>query len=108
VRGLSSDATDPSGKSINISDGLLRLRPGQPIMGDDGVWKISVELWATAHCFQKGHRIRVQVAGGSHPRYARNTGSGEPLASAITLITADHTVYHDAEHPSALILPIKS
>jgi putative CocE/NonD family hydrolase len=99
---------DPKGKSINISDGLLRLRPGQPTVGDGGVWKISVDLWATAHCFQKGHRIRVQVAGGSHPRYARNTGSGEPLASATTLIAADHTVYHDVQHPSALILPVKS
>jgi hypothetical protein len=31
-----------------------------------------------------------------------------PLATATTLIAADHTVYHDEEHPSALILPIKS
>lgn len=99
---------DPKGTSINISDGLLRLRPGDPSVGDDGVWKVCVELWATAHCLRRGHRIRVQVAGGSHPRYARNTGSGEPLATATTLIAADHTVYHDAAHPSAIILPVKS
>jgi putative CocE/NonD family hydrolase len=99
---------DPKGKSINISDGLVRLRPGEPEAGDDGVWKVGVEMWATAQCFRKGHRIRVQVAGGSHPRYARNTGSGEPLATSTTLIAADHTVYHDAEHPSAIILPVKS
>ena len=102
---------DPKGKSLNISDGLVRLRPsqptGQPTVGDDGVWQISVELWATAHCFQKGHRIRLQVAGGSHPRYVRNTGSGEPLATATTLVAADHAVYHDAQHPSAIILPIQ-
>jgi putative CocE/NonD family hydrolase len=98
---------DPKGKSINISDGLLRLRPGDPATGDDGIWKITVELWATAHCFRKGHRIRVQVAGGSHPRYARNPGSGEPLATATQLIAADHTVYHDPEHPSAILLPVK-
>lgn len=99
---------DPKGKSINISDGLLRLGPGQPLVGDDGVWKISVELWATAHCFRKGHRIRVQIAGGSHPRWVRNTGSGEPLATATTLSAAEHTVYHDAQHPSAIMLPVKS
>ncbi|MFN8442558.1 MAG: CocE/NonD family hydrolase [Caldilineaceae bacterium] len=98
---------DSSGKSINISDGLLRLQPGQPSIGEDGVWQINVELWATAHCFKKGHRIRVQVAGGSHPRYVRNLGSGEPLATATTLIAAEHTVYHDAQHPSAILLPVK-
>ena len=99
---------DPRGKSLNISDGLVRLRPGEPSVGADGVWKVNVELWATAHCFQKGHRIRVQVAGGSHPRYARNPGSGEPLATATTLHAADHTVYRDADHPSAILLPVKS
>jgi putative CocE/NonD family hydrolase len=99
---------DPRGKSINISDGLVRLRPGEPTAGPGGVWRVNVELWATAHCFLKGHRIRVQVAGGSHPRYARNPGSGEPLATATTLCAADHTVYHDADHPSAILLPVSS
>jgi putative CocE/NonD family hydrolase len=99
---------DPRGKSSNISDGLVRLRPGEPTAGPGGVWRVNVELWATAHCFLKGHRIRVQVAGGSHPRYARNPGSGEPLATATTLCAADHTVYHDADHPSAILLPVSS
>ena len=99
---------DPKGKSINISDGLVRLCPGERSAGDDGVQPVQVELWATAHCFQQGHRVRVQVAGGSHPRYARNSGSGEPLATATTLRAADHTVYHDAGHPSAILLPVKS
>jgi putative CocE/NonD family hydrolase len=98
---------DPRGRSINLSDGLVRLRPGDPTVGDDGVWRITVELWATAHCFKPGHRIRVQVAGGAHPRYARNPGSGEPLATATRLLPADHTIYHDAAHPSAILLPVK-
>jgi putative CocE/NonD family hydrolase len=101
---------DPKGKSTNITDGLVRLRPGQPTVGDDGdgVWKVILELWPTAHCFKKGHCIRVQVAGGSHPRYARNTGSGEPLATATRLVAADHTVYHDQEHQSAILLPVRT
>lgn len=98
---------DPKGKSVNISDGLVRLRPGQPTIGEDGVWKVRVVLWATACLFKKGHRIRVQVAGGSHPRYARNPGTGEPLATATTLVVAEHTIYHDPQHPSAILLPVK-
>ena len=27
---------------------------------------------------------------------------------APTLCAADHTVYHDADHPSAILLPVKS
>lgn len=98
---------EPGGRSINVSDGLVRLQPGQTEIGTDGVWKITVELWATAHCFRRGHRMRVQVSGGAHPRYARNTGSGEPLGSATTLVAADHVVFHDPEHPSAIMLPVR-
>lgn len=96
---------DPSGKSVNLCDGLLRLTPGSVKGGEDGVRKVTVGMWATAHVFKKGHRIRLQVSSGAHPRFARNTGSGEPAGTATKLIAADQTVYHDPAHPSAVILP---
>jgi hypothetical protein len=96
----------PSGKSINICDGILRLRPGQPAPENDGVIKIIIEMWSTAYRFVKGHRVRLQVSSGAHPRFARNLGSGEPLATGTTLKVADQIVYHDSAHPSAIILPV--
>jgi putative CocE/NonD family hydrolase len=96
----------PSGKSINVSDGILRLTPGQPPADAEGIRRAEVELWPTAHRFLRGHRIRVQVSSGAFPRFSRNTGSGEPLASATTLIPADQAIYHDAAHPSAILLPV--
>jgi putative CocE/NonD family hydrolase len=96
----------PSGKSINVCDGLLRLLPGRPLPDADGCRLVTIELWPTAHRFKRGHRIRVQVSSGAHPRYARNPGSGEPLASALRLIAADQSVYHDPAHPSAIVLPV--
>jgi hypothetical protein len=96
----------PSGRSTNVSDGLLRLRPGQPERSAGGVARVRVDLWPTAYRFGRGHRIRLQVSSGSHPRYARNPGSGEPLATATTLVAANQTVFHDAQHPSAVVLPL--
>ena len=97
---------DPAGKSRNVCDGLLRLQPGQPPPGAEGCRRVVIDLWPTAYRFQPGHRLRVQVASGAHPRWARNPGSGEPLATATTLHTADQAVYHDPDHPSAILLPI--
>ncbi|QRK09848.1 CocE/NonD family hydrolase [Archangium violaceum] len=97
---------DPSGRSINICDGLLRLVPGRPAPEPDGTSRVSIDLWPTAHRFLAGHRLRLQVSSGAHPRFARNTGSGEPLATAKTLVPADQSVFHDPAHPSALILPV--
>jgi putative CocE/NonD family hydrolase len=97
----------PSGKSMNICDGILRLRPGRPAQQTDGCKEIDIELWPTAYCFRKGHRIRLQIASGAHPRFARNLGTGEPLATATTMHIAEQQIYHDPDHPSAISLPVK-
>lgn len=95
---------DLKGRSLNVCDALLRVRPGQPAASADGTLHLLFDLWPTAHRFRAGHCLRVQVSSGAHPRYARNTGSGEPLASATKLLIADQSVYHDPEHPSSIVL----
>jgi putative CocE/NonD family hydrolase len=88
---------EPAGRSVNVCDGILRCGPGttQPIR---------VELWPTAHRFARGHRVRLQVSGGAHPRFARNLGTGEPLATGTRLAISDRTVCHDPGRPSRLVL----
>lgn len=97
---------EPSGKSLNLCDGILRLAPGDPAPDSNGVRHIQVALWPTAYRFSRGQRIRVQVSSGAHPRFARNPGTGESLATGTKLLAADQAVYHDAAHPSAIILPV--
>jgi hypothetical protein len=46
------------------------------------------------HRLLKGHRLRLQLSGGAHPQYARNLGTGEPLATGIGMKTAVYTIYH--------------
>src|SRR5262249_39048700 len=92
--------------SVNLCDGILRLTPGSITPEPDGSLRISIEVWPTAYHFRKGQRLRVQVSSGAHPRFARNLGSGEPLATGTKCIVADQTAYHDPEHPSALLLPV--
>ena len=96
------------GISINVCDALLRVTPGQPTQDAAGVLHLTFDLWPTAHRFRAGHCLRVQVSSGAHPRYARNPGSGEPLATATTLLVADQSIYHDPDHSSALTLSIVS
>jgi putative CocE/NonD family hydrolase len=96
----------PDGRSINICDGLLRLEPGKGELQPDGSLRIEIDLWATAACFETGHRIRLQVSSGAHPRWSRNLGGGEPLATGTRLIAAQQTIYHDREHPSVVVLPV--
>jgi len=93
---------DEQGTSRNVCDGLTS------VAGADVAQAVAVQLWPTAHRFRRGHRIRVQVSSGSFPRFARNPGTGEPVATATRLLVAEQSVYHDADRPSAIILPVRS
>ncbi len=87
---------DAQGRSVNICDGLVRLRATGHASS-----QITVPMSATAHRFAVGHRIRWQISGGAHPRYARNPGTGESAMDATTFTPVRITVHTD----SALMLP---
>lgn len=88
---------DARGRSRNVSDGYLCGTPDSR--------NVRIELDAVAHRFRAGSRIRVLIAGGSHPRFARNLGTGEPLISGWRLASATHTVHLGDGGTSRLVLP---
>jgi uncharacterized protein len=92
----------PRGRSINITDGILRLTDAAA----DTPHPVEFDLWPVAHAFLRGHRIRLQVSGGAHPRYGRNLGTAEPFATSTQLQASERTVFHDAQRPSAVWLPV--
>ncbi len=65
-----------------------------------------MDLWATSNLFKAGHRIRVYVSSSNFPRFDRNLNTGEPILGATRMLKARQTILHDAEHPSALVLPV--
>nr|MDP9168231.1 hydrolase [Actinomycetota bacterium] len=92
---------DAEGGSTNVSEGFVRMT------ADSGPHSetVRLELDAVAHRFPAGSRIRLMVAGGSHPRFVRNLGTDEPPVSGTTMTTATHTIHHGAGGLSRLLLP---
>jgi putative CocE/NonD family hydrolase len=95
------------GVSRNVCDALTSVAPGRQPQSPDGAWIIAFHLWPVGHRFAAGHRIRLQISSGAHPRYARNPGTGEDpaIATADTMRAVEIEVLRDAEHPSVLVLP---
>jgi hypothetical protein len=91
---------DPKGRSRNVSDAYRRLN-GTSL--DENT--ISLELDAIAHRFRAGSRIRVLIAGGSHPRFARNLGTGEATSTGGQLTPSTHEVHFGT---SRIVLPVGS
>jgi uncharacterized protein len=95
---------DERGRSRSVCDGLQRHRP-DPADEPTGEFPVTVRMSATAHRFRAGHRIRLTVSGGAHPRFARNTGTGEPPATATRLVRADIRIQLGGDNPAVLSLP---
>jgi putative CocE/NonD family hydrolase len=90
---------DGNGRSRNVSDCFVRLDPA----GTERVVRLVLD--AIAHRFATGHRIRLLVAGGSHPRWERNLGTGDDPATSDRLAPSHRTIDLTA---SRVVLPVRA
>jgi len=99
------------GTAINLTEGILRSRyrdsaaTAAPLV-PNAVYPLTIDLWATSNVFKARHRIRLEISSSNFPRFDRNLNTGEPAASSAKSGSATNTIFHDAEHPSALYLPV--
>ncbi len=101
----------PDGFSQNLTDGILRARyrsstEKAELMNPGEVYRLTIEHWSTSNVFLPGHKLRVEVASGNFPRFDRNLNTGASPEASKSHMPATNVVYHDRDHPSALILPV--
>ena len=89
-----------NGRSVNVSDGFQRLEPAK----SSGTILLGLE--ALAHRFTAGTRIRLQISGGAHPRYARNLGTDKDQATSSELAPSRRMIFHGDGGFSRLVLPV--
>ena len=77
---------------------------GQQRPGEAQRWPIS--LWSTAAVVKAGHRLRLIVTSSDFPRYDRNPTTGEDPFAATDSRPALQLVFHSADRPSHLELPV--
>jgi uncharacterized protein len=82
---------DERGRSTNVTEAYRRLGPARAGEPDEPV---DLRMLDTAHRFRRGHRIRVIVAGGSFPQYARNLATGENPTTGSAFVTNRHQIAH--------------
>ena len=75
-------------------------------MNPGTVYPITITLYPTANVFKKGHRLRIDVSSSNYPRFDVNPNTGDPLGTYRRMLAVDNTVYHDAQHPSHVLLPV--
>lgn len=88
-----------------------KSNPGQPYHPfrnpsrpePDKIYEYQIELMPIFHTFKAGHKIWVQIASADfwYQEHLRTLDISEMVP-----LPAKNTVYHDAEHPSHLLLPV--
>jgi hypothetical protein len=101
----------PNGFAQNLTDGILRARyrnswERAEFMNPGEIYQLTIDLWSTAHVFLAGHKLRLEVSSSNFPRFDRNLNTGEDQSRGTRMVKATNIIYHDPDHPSALILPM--
>jgi putative CocE/NonD family hydrolase len=102
----------PLGFDLNLGDSIMRARYREGLdhqaapLDPSDIVPITITLYPTANVFKKGHRIRVDVSSSNYPRFDVNPNTSDPLGDYRRMNAADNTIYHEAGHPSQVILPV--
>lgn len=99
------------GRAIRLALGQLRLRyrdgfdaerwltPGEPVC-------VRIPMTYVGHHLPAGSRLQLMVSGSNFPLADPNPHTAGPLADAVAMQVAVQIVFHDADHPSRLWLPL--
>lgn len=101
----------PDGRAYNLDETIQRVRyregyDKEVFMEKGKVYKVDLTPMATSNFFKKGHSIRIEISSSNFPRFARNLNTGGRNYDEKVGITANNSVHHSSEYPSAIRLPI--
>ncbi len=105
------NADFPTGVDLNVADSIVRARyrdslERATLMKPDENYEFMIEMYPTSLVFKRGHRVRLDISSSNFPRFDVNPNTGEPLNNNRRWAFAENAIYHDAEHPSNILLPI--
>lgn len=101
----------PDGLAINIASGIVRARwregydrplplePGRPTLFSITLLPVGIEIG-------RGSRLRLDVTSSDFPAFDRNHNTGGDDYAETRLRVARQSVFHDAQRPSRLVLPV--
>ncbi len=101
----------PDGSAYNVAEGCIRARYRKSILKPElitpgEVYEYAINMGATGIVFRRGHRIRLDVSSSNFPRIDRNMNTGNPFGEDAYGVPAMQTIYHQADYPSYIDLPV--
>jgi uncharacterized protein len=101
----------PDGRAIRLYDGAIRARFRQGhhrevFVPPDTIAEYEIDCWATCIELAPGHRLRLEITSSAFGKYDVNLNGGGPIGHETEPVIARQRIYHDAAHPSHLLVPV--
>ena len=110
----------PDGRALFLGEGVMRARHRDPkqagafnphalsTIEPDQAYEYTIEFWRpTGNVFMRGHRIRIEISSSYYPYYLRNPNTAEDNIGLVKEFhAANQTIFHDADRPSHIVLPV--
>jgi putative CocE/NonD family hydrolase len=104
----------PNGAAFNVcysASGCISARfreslENPSLIEPQKVYKYEIDLRPTGIVFKKGHKIRVEISSSDFPIFNRNLNTGKNPYTSTEMIEADQSIFHNAEYPSHIVLPL--
>jgi len=101
----------PDGRAYNLAEGIIRAsgrnfgHQPEPIQPHE-IYEFVITPGHTSQHFPRGHRIRIDITSSNYPLFDRNMNTGNKIGEDAEGIVAMQSIYHDADHPSYIDLPV--
>jgi predicted acyl esterase len=97
-------AADAAGEETLLCEGIARTSAAAA-EGGAGPRRVLVECGSACWRIGAGGSLRLEIASASHPRFDRTSNTREePARAADAGALARQTLYHDAAHPSCVVI----
>ena len=101
----------PAGVDLNIGDSIVRARYRESLktaklLDGDARRSSPSRCIRRRWCSSAVTASALDISSSNFPRFDVNPNTGEPLNQNRRWRIAENSVYHDAQHPSRIILPI--
>ncbi|MCS7245865.1 MAG: CocE/NonD family hydrolase [candidate division WOR-3 bacterium] len=102
----------PDGKSVLITEGVLRARnrngvDREDLLNPNQIYQFTIKLRNTAYVFKENHRIRLYITSSKFPSYEPNPNNGGPFRrNDPNKLIALNKVFTGQIYPSFISLPV--
>ena len=101
----------PQGYAMNLTDSIMRTRyrnsrERPELLKPGEIAELTIILYPTSNLFKTEHRVRLDISSSNFPRFDLNPNTGEPIGLNRRTRPVENTLYHDAQHPSHILLPV--